>query len=130
MNVMSLLRLLMALLVLALGYWLITKSGLLGHKPEENVQTQAPVERARAVARQSAERNAETQGVQREADAAPSAGGSVSENMTPDQVRALLGSPSETRTETTDNGTRREKWIYTAVGKTVVFENGVVVSVE
>ena len=130
MNVVSLPRLLMALLVLALGYWLVTKSGILGHKPEENVETQAPVERARAVARQSAERNAETQGAQREADTAPPAGGSVSENMTPDQVRALLGSPSETRSETTDSGARREKWIYTAVGKTVVFENGVVVSVE
>jgi hypothetical protein len=127
---MSLGRLVMALLVVALGYWLITKSGLLAHRPEEGVETQAPIERARAAARQSAQQNAETQGAQREADAAPSAGGAVTENMTPDQVRALLGPPSETSTETTDSGARREKWIYTTVGKTVVFENGVVVSVE
>jgi hypothetical protein len=127
---MSLARLVLALLILAFGYWLITKSGLLGHKPDENVETQAPIERARAVARQSAQRSAETQGAQREADAPPAAGGAITENMTPDQVRALLGSPSEIRTETTDGGARRERWIYSAVGKNVVFENGVVVAVE
>ena len=125
---MGLVRLLLALLVLALGYWLVTKSGLL-HRPEGNGETQAPVERARAVARQSAERSAQTQGAQREADA-PTAPGAVSENMTPDQVRSLLGSPSEVRTETTDTGSRRERWTYATVGKTVVFENGIVVSVE
>jgi hypothetical protein len=121
-------RLLLALLVLALGYWLVTKSGFL-HRPEGNGETEAPVERARAVARQSAERSAQTQGAQREADA-PAAPGVVSENMTPDQVRSLLGSPSEVRTETTDSGSRRERWTYATVGKTVVFENGIVVSVE
>jgi|SRR5215472_3219650 len=127
---MSLARLVLALLILALGYWLITKSGLLVHKPEENVEAQAPSERARAVSRQNAQRNADTQGAQREADSPPVAGGAVTENMTPDQVRALLGSPSEIRTETTDSGARRERWIYAAVGKSVVFENGVVSAVE
>jgi hypothetical protein len=121
-------RLLLALLVLALGYWLVTKSGFL-HRPGGDGETQAPVDRARAVARQSAERGAQTQGAQREADA-PAAPGVVSENMTPDQVRSLLGSPSEVRTETTDSGSRRERWTYATVGKTVVFENGIVVSVE
>lgn len=125
---MGFVRLLLALLVLALGYWLVTKSGFL-HRPEGSGETQAPVERARAVARQSAERSAQTQGAQREADA-PVAPGTVSENMTPDQVRSLLGSPSEVRTETTDTGSRRERWTYAMVGKTVVFENGIVVSVE
>jgi hypothetical protein len=123
------LRLLLALLVLALGYWLVTKSGLLGHKRDDGAASQALVERARAVARQSAERSAQAQGTQREADA-PTVSGTVSENMTPEQVRSLLGSPSEIRTETTETGGRREKWTYAAVGKTVVFENGIVVSVE
>jgi hypothetical protein len=127
---MSLARLVLALLILAVGYWLITKSGLLAPKPEENVETRAPIERARAVSRQSAQQNADTQGAQREADSAPAAGGAVTENMTPDQVRALLGSPSEIRTETTDSGARRERWVYAAVGKSVVFENGVVTAVE
>jgi hypothetical protein len=127
---MSLARLVLALLILALGYWLIAKSGLLAHKPEGNIETQAPIERARAAARQSAERSAETQGAQREADAAPASSGAITENMTPEQVRALLGSPSEIRTETTDGGIRRERWIYAAVGKNVVFENGVVAAVE
>jgi hypothetical protein len=126
---MSFSRLLLALLVLALGYWIVTKSGLLTHKSEEDAASQAPLERARAVARQSAERSAQTAGAQREADA-PAAPGVVSENMTPEQVRSLLGPPSEIQTETTDTGVRREKWTYAAVGKTVVFENGIVVSVQ
>jgi hypothetical protein len=122
------LRLLIALLVLAFGYWLVTKSGLL-HRGEEAVPAEAPIERARAAARASARRDAQTAGAQREADA-PANPGTVSENMTPDQVRSLLGPPSDVRSETTDSGMRRERWVYTAVGKTVVFENGVVVSVE
>ncbi|MFY9551939.1 MAG: hypothetical protein WAU32_12370, partial [Thermoanaerobaculia bacterium] len=63
----------------------------------------------------------------READ--QPAGGAVSENMTPDQVRALLGSPDETSTETLGSGAARETWTYRSVGKSVVFENGVVVQV-
>lgn len=55
--------------------------------------------------------------------------GAVSENMTPDQVRALLGSPDETSSETLGSGVTRETWTYKSVGKTVVFENGVAVSV-
>ncbi len=49
--------------------------------------------------------------------------------MTPDQVRALLGSPDDVSTETTGSGVARETWTYRSVGKTVVFENGVAVSV-
>jgi hypothetical protein len=32
--------------------------------------------------------------------------------------------------ETSDSGVAREKWTYRSVGKTVVFENGVVARVE
>jgi hypothetical protein len=45
-------------------------------------------------------------------------------------VRALLGSPDEVTTDTTANGAPRETWHYRSVGKKVVFENGVAVSVE
>ena len=58
---------------------------------------------------------------------APGAG--VNENMTPDQVRALLGAPTETSSETLESGVKRETWTYREVGKTVVFENGIVTSV-
>lgn len=126
---MSIGRLLAAAVVLALGYWIVTKSGLLTHAASENAGSQTPIEKARAVARRSSDRSAQTQGAQREADA-PVPSGTITENMTPDQVRSLLGPPSDIRTETTDNGVHREKWTYAAVGKTVVFENGIVVSVE
>ena len=49
----------------------------------------------------------------------------VTENMTPDQVRALLGAPDEV----TSDGRAREVWTYRSVGKTVTFENGVATSV-
>lgn len=67
-------------------------------------------------------------GVKREADSGSPAG--VTENMTPDQVRALLGAPDEVTSETTDSGVTRERWIYRSAGKTVVFENGVATSVQ
>ena len=49
--------------------------------------------------------------------------------MTPDQVRTLLGPPDEVETTTADNGRTQETWVYRRVGKTVVFENGVAVSI-
>ena len=56
--------------------------------------------------------------------------GSVSENMTPDQVRALLGTPDDVADrDDWRPAARRETWTYRSVGKTVVFENGVAVSV-
>ena len=85
-----------------------------------------PITRARRVAREAEQRNAAAESARRDAEA-PS--GTVSENMTPDQVRALLGPPSEVRSETMDNGGSREIWTYSSVGKTVIFENGVAVSV-
>ena len=57
-------------------------------------------------------------------------GGSVTENMTPDQVRRLIGSPDEVSTETTGSGATRETWTYKNVGKSVVFENGIVIAVQ
>ena len=122
-------RLLAIAVVLLLGWWVVTKSGLFAKHEPETETSQTPIERARAVSRKSAERNAARQGSQSEADSA-AASGSVSENMTREQVRALLGSPNETLSETTESGVQREKWIYSSVGKTVVFENGVVVSVQ
>jgi hypothetical protein len=65
----------------------------------------------------------------READPAQS-GGSVTENMTPDQVRALLGAPDEIQPLAGDGGPVRERWVYRQAGKAVVFQNGVAVSIE
>ena len=87
----------------------------------------SPIDRARSAAAASDARTAATDAVGREA-AAP-VGGSVSENMTPEQVRALLGSPDDVATEAMGNGGTRETWTYRSVGKTVVFENGIAVSV-
>jgi hypothetical protein len=50
--------------------------------------------------------------------------------MTPDQVRALLGPPDDVTSETTEMGASRERWTYRSVGKSVVFENGIVVRIE
>ena len=121
-------RLLVVLLVLALGWWLLTRAGILS-RPSGDEPATAPVDRARTAAAASSGRAANTNATQREADA-PAPSGSVSENMTPDQVQSLLGAPDETLNETTETGSPRQKWIYRSVGKTVVFENGVVVRVE
>lgn len=122
-------RLLLLVVALGVGAWLYFSSS------KNLLQTNGtgdgsapPLERARAAARTSAERNADTTGAQTAADGA-GAGGTVTENMTPDQVRALLGPPTDQQTETLDTGVRRETWTYAQVGKTVVFENGVVSSI-
>lgn len=86
-----------------------------------------PLERARAAAGASDARTAAGDAAAREAD--QPAGSAVSENMTPDQVRALLGAPDDVHRETLENGSTRETWSYRNVGKTVVFENGIAVSV-
>jgi len=126
---MRLSRIILVLLVLALAWWLWTKSGIFSSGSGSEAST-APVDRARTAAAASGARASETGQAQREADAAAPSGGAVSENMTPDQVRSLLGSPDETRTETSETGASRERWIYRSVGKSVVFENGVVIRVE
>ncbi|HYB52257.1 MAG TPA: hypothetical protein VEG84_00185 [Thermoanaerobaculia bacterium] len=126
---MRLSRLLLVLLVLALAWWVLTRSGLLSRGASEEGGTSAPIERARTAAAAASGRAAASGAAQREADA-PVPSGSVSENMTPEQVRSLLGPPDETSTETTETGAPRERWMYRSVNKTVVFENGVVVRVE
>jgi hypothetical protein len=124
-------RLLLVLVIVAIAWWLWTKSGIFGaHTEAGGDERAAPIERARTAAAASSGRAAETGAAQREADApAGFGGGSVTENMTPDQVRSLLGTPDETSTETLPSGGTRETWTYKSAGKTVVFENGVAVSV-
>ena len=59
----------------------------------------------------------------KEADKAQ--GGDVTENMSPEQVRRLLGNP-----DAIESSGNRERWIYRQAGRVVVFVNGVAVSVE
>ena len=59
----------------------------------------------------------------------PAAGGSVTENMTPDQVRSLLGPPDDVESSANDLGKPVEKWTYRKAGKVVTFVDGVAVSV-
>lgn len=126
---MSLGRLLLVLLVLAGGFWLVRTQHLFGPAADAAGDgTAAPIDRARAAARASARRDAQTEAATQSLEAP--AAGRVSENMTPEQVRALLGAPDSVDSETSDSGTTREKWTYRNVGKTVVFENGVVARIE
>ena len=122
-------RLILLLIVAAAGLYILKNySGLFGsHTPGAAAGPASPIDRARAVRDQNDRKNAERETASREADSAPAAG--VTENMTPEQVRALLGPPDEIASGTADNGRPKETWIYRKVGKTVVFENGVAVSV-
>ena len=124
---MSLGRLLLVFLVLAGGLWLARTQHLFG--PAADPAAAAPADRARAAARASAARNAQTEAASRSIDA-PAPAGAVTENMTPEQVRALLGPPDSVASETSESGAGREKWTYRNPGKTVVFENGVVIRIE
>ena len=121
-------RILLVVIVLGVGYWLyksqIEQTGA-KRAPEESG---APIDRARDLARQADRQNAEAERLKREADSGSAAG--VTENMTPDQVRALLGPPDEVTSETNESGVSRERWTYRSAGKTVVFENGVAISVQ
>src|SRR5262249_60541716 len=121
-------RLLLLLIVLGLIAYLVNTQNLFHSAPASETERGSPIERARAAARASDQRTAAGEAAKQEADQPQ--GGSVSENMTPDQVRKLLGPPDETSTDTTGSGATRETWIYRSVGKSVVFENGVVVSVQ
>ena len=124
-------RILLLLLVVGVVGWLVRSSGLLAPimpRPEPGAPA-APADRARAAARAEGSRNSQAEAASRDLDAQAVAG-RVSENMTPEQVRALLGSPDAVDAEATEAGIPRERWSYRAVGKTVVFENGVVVRVE
>ena len=119
-------RLLLFLLAVGIGVYLVKTQGLLTRSTPEQPRG-SPIDRARSAAAASDARTSAGDAVGREADAAST--GAVSENMTPDQVRALLGAPDDVSTETTDSGVARETWTYRSVGKTVVFENGIAVSV-
>lgn len=122
-------RLILLLLVVGVGLWLYKNSagGLLGSR-EPDSPSAAPIDRAREAARKADARHAETDRLG--AEDAPREAGRVHENMTPAEVRALMGSPDEITTDTTATGAPRETWLYRSVGKKVVFENGVAVSVE
>src|SRR5262249_19951794 len=132
---MTLGRLFAILIVLLVGWWVLTRSGLF-RQPAPAETSQAPIERAREVARKSTERAWEVAGKAAEGAPAragprapaapPPPGGTVSENMPPDRVPALPAPPPKPLSETPGPGARREKWIYSSVNKTVVFENGVV----
>lgn len=119
-------RVLLGLAVLGVAWWLLRPGRTAA--PEAPGRTSDPIERARAAARRGEERNEQSREAGREADSSPAAG--VTENMTPEQVRALLGPPEEVATETTEGGASRERWIYRRANRTVVFENGVVSRIE
>ncbi len=121
-------RLLLLLLVAGAGLWIV-RSALLPNTSAPEAGSRAPIERARAAARATGAQNTQLEAAAREAEA-PVPGDSVTENMTPEQVRALLGPPDSVDSETTESGTAREQWTYRSAGKTVVFENGIVVRVE
>jgi hypothetical protein len=119
-------RLLLLLIVAGVVAYL-WKTQITPHTTAPDGERGAPIDRARAAARASDARTAAGEAVAKEADQPQ---GGVTENMTPDQIRRLLGSPDDISTETTGSGATRETWIYKSVGKSVVFENGIVVSVQ
>ena len=125
---MSMGRLLLIFLVLAGGLWLARTQHLFGPAADATSPA-APTDRARAAARASDARNAQTEAATKSLDSPPF-GGEVAENMTPEQVRALLGPPDSVETEPSESGAGREKWIYRNAGKAVVFANGIVVRIE
>ena len=118
-------RLLLLLIAAGVVWYLVKHYGL--SPSTGGTATANPIDRARAAATASDARTSAREAAGRDAD--QSGGGYVTENMTPDQVRSLLGSPDETSTETLPSGVTRETWTYRSVGKSVVFENGIVASV-
>ncbi len=123
-------RLILLVIVLAVGFWLYKNSagGLLGSR-STGVEASAPLDRANAAARKANERQMEADRIGHE-DAYTGAGSQINENMTPSDVRALLGKPDEITTGVSETGAPREIWLYRSVGKKVIFQNGFVVSVE
>jgi hypothetical protein len=119
-------RILLLLIVVAVTAWLVRSSPLLrSASPEPG--SASPIQKARTAAAASSARASQTDAA---AADSPSAGGSVTENMTPEQVRSILGAPDSVDFETTESGVAREKWNYRRAGKTVVFENGIAVRIE
>jgi hypothetical protein len=126
---MSFGRILLVLAVLGAGWWIVQSQHLIS-PPAPEGERAAPIDRARAAARAREARNGQTEAATRALDSQPSGGNAVSENMTPGEVRNLLGPPDAVDSGTTESGGTIEKWTYRQVGKTVVFENGVVARVE
>jgi hypothetical protein len=121
---MSFVRVLLVLAVLAAGWWVVKSQHLIGPAPEG--ERAAPIDRARTAARAGEARNGQTEAAARALDSQPS-GGNASGDA---RQGALLGPPDSVDSGTTDSGNTIEKWTYRQVGKTVVFENGVVARVE
>ncbi len=124
-------RLLLLLVGLAIGLYLIkNQSGLFkSTSTDAGAGPASPIERARAIKATADRKAAENESASHAADSAAPPAAGVTENMTPDQVRALLGPPDDVQTGTTENGRTQETWSYRRVGKTVVFENGIAVSI-
>jgi hypothetical protein len=120
-------RLLLFLIAAGIAWYLAKSYGLFSPATPA-APNGGPIERARAAAAASDARTSAGAATGREADQSGGASG-VTENMTPDQVRALIGPPDDVQTETTASGATRETWTYRSVGKTVVFENGVAISI-
>ena len=118
-------RLLTLLIVAGVIAWLVKNYAGRNLAPAGSAED--PIHRARAAAAANDARVGAASAVGREADQAAAG---VTENMTPDQVRALLGAPDDVQSETLDSGMKRETWTYRSVGKTVVFENGVAVRIQ
>jgi len=117
---MKLYRLLLFAAIVAAAFWAVRHrdeilNRILPASARSNAPPSAPADDALTAA-------------SREADRAQ--GGGVTENMTPDQVRALLGAPDEIPPVAGDGAPVRERWVYRQAGKAVVFQNGVAVSVE
>ena len=120
-------RLLLLLIVAGVVVYLVKSQGVLHTTPAEGGRG-APIERARAAAQASDARTAATDSMGKEVD--QPAANVVTENMTREQVRRLLGSPDDVSSETTGAGAARETWTYRNVGKSVIFENGIVIGVQ
>ena len=120
-------RLLLLLVVVGVIAYLVKSYGVFSPANTAAPDT-GPISRARTAAAASNARTDAAVAAGRESDSSAGAAG-VTENMTPDQVRALLGAPDDVEKTTLDNGGTRETWTYRSAGKTVVFENGVAVSV-
>lgn len=124
---MSVGKLLAVAIVLSAAVWLFKHPEFL--KSGSSNPAPTPVPGASAVAGATSERNSQLKEAATEADKA-SAGGAVTENMTPDQIRTLLGTPDNVETTTLESGKVQERWTYRQAGKVVIFENGVAVSVQ
>ena len=120
-------RILLLLIVVAVTAWLVRSSPLL--KPASpDPGSASPIQKARTAAAAASGRASHTDEAQ--TGDSPPAGGSITENMTPEQVRAVLGAPDSVDSETTESGVARERWTYRRAAKTVVFENGIAVRIE